>query len=470
MSLDPASLQIVRQTPLFAGLTDDQLGCIAGGEIIDLPTGAILAREGDPSIYFFVTLEGELRITRNYDKQEILMAVNRPGVFMGELAFLLETPWLATVRASKPSRLFRLDANGFWKMLSECHSVARQVFRLAAMRVRNIEGYSQKREKLISLGTMAAGLAHELNNPASAARRATAHLRTSVDDVQSLLCQLSKVLDADQWTALVNAVQDALEHLATAPALESLARSDREEAVTAWLDQHGIAEGWKLSEAFVRAQIDGPWLEKLVAQLPPEAHSIALSWLEARITLKSLLGEVENSTTRIAELVKAIKSYSYMDQSPMQEIDIHEGLESTLTMMCHKLKGVTLSREYDCTLPKIMAYGSELNQVWTNLIDNAIFAVNGTGRICIGTYRDHEHIVVEIVDNGAGIPKDVQARLFEPFFTTKGVGSGTGLGLVISNRIIADRHAGEIEVESKPGDTRFKVRLPINRQETSPTT
>jgi len=182
------------------------------------------------------------------------------------------------------------------------------------------------------------------------------------------------------------------------------------------------------------------------------------------LNLKALTGQIEQSTGRIAELVKAVKSYSYMDQSPMQEIDIHEGLESTLTMLGHKLKNVTLVRAFDRSIPRIPAYGSELNQVWTNLIDNAIDAVNGTGKICVGTCLEHDQVVVEIVDNGAGIPPEVQSRMFEPFFTTKSVGTGTGLGLIISNRIVGDRHGGEIEFESKPGETRFKVRLPITRE------
>jgi signal transduction histidine kinase len=202
-------------------------------------------------------------------------------------------------------------------------------------------------------------------------------------------------------------------------------------------------------------------LEGRTGKLPAASHADALGWLEARLKLRMLLGEVEQSTGRIAELVKAVKSYSYMDQSPMQEVDIHEGLESTLTMLGHKLKNATLLRSFDRSIPRIMAHGGELNQVWTNLIDNAIDAVKGTGKICIGTSLEDNHLVVEIVDNGPGIPPEVQSHLFEPFYTTKPIGSGTGLGLIISNRIVADRHGGEIEFESKPGETRFKVRLPV---------
>jgi signal transduction histidine kinase len=264
---------------------------------------------------------------------------------------------------------------------------------------------------------------------------------------------------------LATASGDALQRLANAPPLDHLERSDRADVIAAWLEAHHVADAWELAPTFVGAGLDPAWLEEFAAKLPVPSHADALGWLEARLNLKSLLGQVEQSTGRIAELVKAIRSYSYMDQSPMQEIDIHEGIESTLTMLNHKLKNVTVVRAFDRSVPRIMAYGSELNQVWTNLIDNAIHAVNGAGKICIGTSLEDNQLVVEVVDNGPGIPSDVQPHLFEPFFTTKPVGTGTGLGLVISNRIVGDRHGGEIELESKPGETRFKVRLPLNRKQ-----
>lgn len=460
-----SELQQVRSLPLFSGLDETQLGCIAPGEIIELAPGAVLVSEGEKLPCFFVVLEGELRLSRTYERQSVLLGVINPGNFTGEMMLFLDSPWIAVARAGKATKLFRLCEEDFWHMMRTCRSVARQIFQTAANKMRNLEGYSVQREKLASLGTMAAGLAHELNNPAAAAQRAAVHLQQTTDNMQRLLCELSRTLNHNQMEHLAVASDDALQRLANASPLDHLERSDRADVVATWLEANRVADAWELAPTFVGAGLDAAWLEEFAAKLPAAGHADALGWLGARLNLKSLLAQVEQSTGRIAELIKAIRSYSYMDQSPMQEIDIHEGIESTLTMLGHKLKNVTVVRAFDRSVPRIMAYGSELNQVWTNLIDNAIHAVDSAGKICIGTSLEDNQLVVEIVDNGSGIPAHVQPHLFEPFFTTKPVGTGTGLGLVISNRIVGDRHGGEIEFESKPGETRFKVRLPLNRKQ-----
>jgi len=466
--MDASILQELQKIPLFSTLSGGQSSCLDLGEIVHLEAGTVLANQGEPLNAFYVLLEGEMRVSKNYENQAVLMGVAKPGMFLGEISLLLDSDNLATVRALKPCRLFRLDKDGFWHMLSGCPSVASQIFRTMATRVRNLEGYSQQREKLASLGTMAAGLAHELNNPATAARRASANLREVVERLQSCACELHESLSPEHWQPLVDISQSAIARLAKPVPLDSVARSDREDVVAAWLGRHGVADSWKLAPAFVNAGLDGGELAAFATKLPREALTNAFGWLEASLSLHSLLNEVEGSTTRIAELVKAVKAYSYMDQSPMQKVDVHEGIENTLIMLGHKLKNVTVTRKYDRAIPRIMAYGGELNQVWTNLLDNAIDAVKGTGKICVATFLDDDQVVVEIADNGSGIPPEVQSHIFEPFYTTKGVGSGTGLGLVISSRIIADRHGGEIEFESVPGDTRFKVRLPIKRASAQP--
>ena len=465
--MDQTALQQVRSAPIFSSLTDAQLACIEPGEIIEVPAGTVVALDGSRYPFFVLVLDGEVRIVRDYDRQTVLMAVIKPGSYTGELTLLLDIPWPSTARVVKPTRIFRLNQDDFWRMLSMCRSVAREIFQSAASKLRNMEGYSQQRERLASLGTMAAGLAHELNNPASAAHRAAAHLRETSDKAQALLCHLSKILNHDQWRHLASAAQDAAEGIARAPALDHLERSDRADKIATWLQARSVATPWELAPTFVSAGVEIAWLEEAVGGLPAESHADALGWLESRLNLKLLLSQIEQSTGRITQLVKAMKDYSYMGQAPMQEVDIHDGIESTLIMLGHKLKNVTLVRAFDRSIPRIPAYGSELNQVWTNLIDNAIDAVHGTGKICVGTCQEDNQLVVEIMDNGSGIPPEVQPHILEPFYTTKPIGAGTGLGLIISNRIVADRHGGEIEFESKPGETRFKVRLPVNPKESN---
>jgi signal transduction histidine kinase len=393
----------------------------------------------------------------------MLLGTHRPGVFFGELALLLGIPSLAGARAVTESRLYVLEEEPFWRMLATCPTVSREIMRTMAGRLQNLEAIAQGREKLVSLGTMAAGLAHELNNPAAASRRAAEQLREALLELQSRTCKLHcQPIEVEQKQYLAGLQRDAMGRCsASQPPYGPIEQSDREDAWTDWLEQHGIADGWKLAPCLVSARLEPAWGEGIAARLPAAALGVAMAWIEATLNVAGLVSQLEMGAGRISDLVKAVKAYSFMDQAPRQQIDLHEGLESTLTMLGHKLKHVTLTREYDPHLPPVGAYGGELNQVWTNLIDNAVDAVGEGGKIHVRTARENDHVRVEITDNGPGIPPEVQSHLFEPFFTTKGVGKGTGLGLVTSHRIVVGRHKGSIEAQSQPGETRFVVRLPI---------
>jgi signal transduction histidine kinase len=451
----------VFDVPLFAQLDEAQRVCFSTGSEIRLKAGETLIRDGDPANVFYVMLEGELRVTKFYGDQEILLGEMIPGKFFAEIEILLDIPYSGLVRVVADTRLFCLPRAGFWDLLRTSPTVAREIMRTLATRLRNVEGYTQEREKLIQLGAMAAGLAHELNNPATAARCAAAALRQSVDKVQDYACELNETLTAEQWQQLVAISQEAVHCATSQPKLNALEQSDREEAMECWLDSHKVGDAWDLAPALVNARIDQEELEALKWTVPAQDLENAIHWLAANVTTRDLLKSITHSTERISELVRAVKSYSFMDQAPWQEIDVHEGIENTLIILGHKLRNVTVTRDFDRTLPRLCAYGGELNQVWTNLIDNAIYAVGGTGRIDVRTRRDGEFFLVEIADNGSGIPPETRPHIFAvPFFTTKG-GSGTGLGLVISHRIVVERHHGKIDFSTGPDGTQFNVRLPF---------
>ena len=451
----------VFDVPLFASLGSPERACFSTGHEVRFKTGDTVINEGDASHYFHVMLEGELRVTKFFDNQEIFLGVLEPGEFFGEIQILLDIAHVVCIRAISNGRMFCLPRAGFWDLLRTAPQVAREIMRTLATRLRNMEGYTQEREKLAQLGAMAAGLAHELNNPATAARKAARCLRENVEEVQTFACELNQTLSVEQWQQLVAAAKEATHCNATQPKLNPLDQSDREEAVETWLNAQNVDDAWELAPALVNARIGEEELQTLKRMVPAQDFTNALRWLTANITTRDLLKSITHSTERISELVNAVKSYSFMDQAPWQEIDVHEGIENTLIILGHKLKDATVTRDFDRTLPEICAYGGELNQVWTNLIDNAVYAVNGTGRIDIRTRRDGSFFLVEISDNGSGIPPEAQPHIFSvPFFTTKGR-SGTGLGLVISHRIVVERHGGRIEFSTGPNGTRFSVRLPF---------
>jgi signal transduction histidine kinase len=319
-----------------------------------------------------------------------------------------------------------------------------------------------ERERLLALGSLSAGLTHELNNPAAAAVRATAALRERVAGMRHKLAMLAGgSIDPATLPALVKLQEAAVERVAKAPKLGPIEASDAEEELGDWLEDRGVTGGWDLAPTLVSAGLDVEWLEKAVGLCPETATEPAVRWLAYTVETEMLMNEIEDATTRVSTLVGAAKQYSQMDRAPFQVVDVHELLDSTLVILGRKLDGIRVVKDYDRALPPLPAYAAELNQVWTNLIDNAVGAMHGSGTLTVRTSREDDCAVVEIGDTGSGIPAEIQARIFEPFFTTKPVGQGTGLGLDISWRIVVKKHHGDIRVTSQPGDTRFRVRLPL---------
>jgi signal transduction histidine kinase len=464
---------ILRGVPLFKELPDDKLAWISDhGKEIQLETGARIATQGDPPDGFYVVLEGETEWTRRIGGQDAFVVKLGEGSAFAERNLVLDAPYPTTGHAVTPVRLFKLDVSSFWEMLRICPEVLRGILATSVGRAELHESVSQQHAKLISLGTMAAGLAHELNNPAAAVGRSAQEAREAFRESSFRAVKLGELGMSPAERAFVAGLPDAVaERAEGTPALDSLERSDREDEVAIWLEDHGVEEAWDLSPALVGAGLDVDWLENLADRLSNRTSlGNVLAWLASEITGDELLREIRQAAARISELVGAVKSYSHMDKASQKEADVHEGLENTLVMLGHKLKkgNVEVVRDYAEDLPRVCAHGSELNQVWTNLIDNAIDAVAGEGHIKVRTARENDRVLVEIADDGPGIPEEIRDRVFEPFFTTKDVGEGTGLGLDISYRVVEDL-GGDICVLSEPGDTRFQVRLPTKDAKESST-
>ena len=454
----------LREMPLFAALSEERMRWVCGQlEEVKLAPGEVLVAEGQPSRGFFILLEGEIQATKLSDGVPVPAGHHTAPAFFGEVPLLAQVPLPVTVLSVGPSRLARLDDSAFRTLIAESQEFAKVIFQTMASRMSGMESFVRQREKLAALGKLAAGLAHELNNPAAAISRVVDRLRHVLEALYEATEALQRSPLQEQSCGLLEGLREAAEQrMREAGPVDPLAVSSREEEVEDWLSSHGVEKGWLHAAALAAGEVPQAELETLREGVGNENLPAAVAWLASSIELAQLLDDAGRGSARIAELVKALKSYSYEGQAPMQEVDLHDGIEDTLTILKHKLKGsITVVRDYDRTLPKLLVYGSELNQVWTNLIDNAADALNGSGTITIRTRREGDHAIVEVDDDGPGIPPEIQPRVFDPFFTTKDQGKGSGLGLDIAYRSVVNRHRGHIRLTSKPGDTRFEVMLPI---------
>ncbi|PYT59595.1 MAG: hypothetical protein DMG35_14080 [Acidobacteria bacterium] len=449
----------LRKVLPFADQSQDDLEWfVSQSEERRTPVGEITVKEGAPADTMFVILEGELRARRENGPADGPVYSAGAGDVTGVLPFSRMKNFFVTVRAVLPMRTLAFPASKFPELFQRMPELSQRLVGLLTDRVRTVTREEQQREKLAALGKLSAGLAHELNNPSAAARRSAAALRECLQRIR--VAGRNSNLGPEDCGLLAQREEQIRAGLKPANYKDEFARVDREEAIQSWLENRGVAEAWKLAPLLADSNLTNEHLETFASaaetSLGPELTRFA-----TLLEMERIASELENSTARISDLIKAIKEYSFMDQAPLQEVDIKNSLETTLTIMHHKLKrGIEVTRDYAPDLAKVMAYGSELNQVWTNLIDNAADAMGNTGKLLVRAVRENEYVLVEIVDNGPGIPPEVQSRIFEPFFTTKGVGEGTGLGLDVVHRIV-QKMRGLVTVKSVPGDTRFQVRIPI---------
>ena len=459
--MEVAELQALE---LFDGVTEDQLRTlIAASDEVTFDVGEQLWQAGDPADHWWVLLEGALDLLRRVGREDTVVGrMDAPGRWAGGFrAWDADSVYLATPRTASPGRILCVPSPALHELLMSFPLVSHFVeglFRTA----RSIESNARQRESLVALGTLSAGLAHELNNPAAAATRAVDSLTAEMDGLLASLGRLARgQISAEQFSAL-----DQLRRQIERPAgpVDSLAVADHEDVLATWLQRHGVGRDWVIAPPLAAAGVDVAWCERAAEVLDGQALEPGLEWVASTLSVGTLLTEIKESTRRVSELVAAVKTYSQMDRGSKQLVDVTEGLESTLVMLGAKLRGgVTVERDYAAGVPRIEVDAGELNQVWTNLIDNAVDAMDGAGTLRVSTRLDGDAVIVCVGDSGHGMPPEVAARAFEAFYTTKGVGRGTGLGLDIARRIVTEGHGGTIGISSRPGDTVVEVRLPVRQ-------
>jgi signal transduction histidine kinase len=468
MTIPDCTPDLLRTLFLFEALSEERLEYLCEhGAVVEVEPGW-LYRQGEDATCFYVLIDGNLVMSRQVGDEDV--EVNRTGfrgAYVGAwtayLGDLVPQVYDQSVRVTERSTFFQMAA-------SVLRDVMEQWFPMAQHLLTGLfQGYTTRqrtigqRERLLALGSLSAGLTHELNNPAAAAVRATAILQQRVSKMREKLAALAAGnLDEAALQTLIKFQDDAAQRVAEAPRLSAIESADREDELSDWLEAHGCPNAYELAPTFVQAGIDGDWLDVLANAAPPDSLVSAVHWLYYTIDTELLMKEITDSTTRISTLLEAAKQYSQMDRSPHQTADLRDLLNSTLVMLAGKIPpGITVVKEYDDSLPPVPSYPAELNQVWTNLIDNAVQAMGDEGRLTIRTRRDDDYATVQIGDTGPGIPAEVKERIFEPFFTTKPIGHGTGLGLDIAWRIVVNKHRGYLKVASEPGATVFTVRLPL---------
>jgi signal transduction histidine kinase len=460
------TLADLRPVDLFDELDDEALGeWAAAATLREVPAGVVVAEQGADVPGLQLLLAGEVRTF--VDDNGRLEPVHRQEAptWMGAIAALTGEPLAVRLITETPCRVATVPSEDFRRLTFAYPDVHRRVMRQVAPVMGFLTAIERNRERLASLGTMAAGLAHELNNPAAAAQRAAAQLQEAMEAVTGAVgAFVESGVERSEAAALIELQREAMRGAAARTALDTLDAADAEDALADCMESLGVEEAWRHAEPLAAAGVDAAWVRR-VAEAAGPATGIALRWVSATLAAQSLAADLQESTRRMSGLVGAVKSYAYMDRGGLVEVDIHEGLETTLTVLGHRLKHteIRVVREYDRELPRMTVRGSELNQVWTNLLANAIDALGRHGTITLTTLRDGACIEVHVADDGPGVPPEIRDRIFDEFFTTKDVGQGTGLGLATARRIVVDRHDGSLTVDSGPGLTVFRVRIPIQQ-------